>query len=32
MDEKWIVKMDELYFECWQQTLFLQKIEKKKQS
>jgi hypothetical protein len=28
MDEK----MDEIYFKCWQQMLFLQKIEKKKQS
>jgi hypothetical protein len=28
MDEK----MDEIYFKCWQQMLFLRKIEKKKQS
>ncbi len=31
MDESSLwVKMEEFYFECWQQTLFLQKIKQKK--
>jgi hypothetical protein len=29
--QKWIKKMDQFYFECWQQTLLLQKIKQKKQ-